>query len=282
MLLGVAVGLAIGLAIDVVRLGGPEWWLIRHRVPPPYARTGTTLVVDGARTYLDCRGSGSPTVVLDAGLGTGASNWGFVPDRVAARTRVCTWDRPGIGGSDPIGRHTFAGAARHLRATLAAAGEAPPFVVVGHSLGGVYARVFAATFRPEIAGVVLVDPYLPDLRPVEHVAIDPALREAWLAGMRATNAQVAAVEDLDWDASYRELADASVDGLPLELLFVDQRFRWEGPYDPAEAELIAAWRRLIGGLSTEMNLTIAADSTHMIQFDRPDLVVEAILRLVDR
>jgi len=276
------VGLSSGLAIDVLRVGGWQIWLIRHRSPPSYLASGSTIGVSGVRTYLDCRGAGSPTVILDAGLGTGASGWGFVPEWVAARTRVCAWDRPGIGASDPIGHHTVQDTAQHLRATLAAAGEKPPFILVGHSLGGVYARVFASSFRPEVSGVVLVDPYLPDIRPVEHVALDPVLREEWLSELRATNDRVAAVEDLDWAASYDQLTRASVEGLPLELLFVDQRFRWEGQFEPAEGDLIAAWRRLVGSLSAEYRLTIAEDSTHMIQYDRPDLVVDAILRLVDR
>jgi pimeloyl-ACP methyl ester carboxylesterase len=108
------------------------------------------------------------------------------------------------------------------------------------------------------------------------------LREEWLSGLRATNDRIAAVEDIDWAASYDQLSSASIEGLPLELLFVDQRLRWEGRFEPAEGDLIAAWRRLLDSLSTDHKLTIAEDSTHMIQFDRPDLVVDAILRLVDR
>ncbi|HEY5277662.1 MAG TPA: alpha/beta hydrolase [Coriobacteriia bacterium] len=282
LVLAVVIGLSSGLAIDVWRVGGWQTWQIRHRLPPLYVASGSTIEVNGTRAYLDCRGTGSPTVILEAGFGSGASGWGFVLEWVAAQTRVCAWDRPGTGGSDPIGRHTLEDTARHLRATLAAAGEEPPFIVVGHSLGGVYARVFASTFRSEVSGVVLVDPYLPDIRPVEHVALDPALREDWLSGLRATNDRVAAAEDLDWEASSGQLSAASIQGIPLELLFVDQRFRWEGPFEPAQDDLIAAWRRLLGGLSAEYRLTIAEDSTHLIQYDRPDLVVDAILRLVDR
>jgi pimeloyl-ACP methyl ester carboxylesterase len=282
LLLAVVVGLSVGLAVDIVRLGGWQVWLARHRLPPPYLATGSTLVVNSSRTYLDCRGAGSPTVVLEAGAGTGAAGWGFVLEWVAAKTRVCAWDRPGIGGSDPIGHHTIEDTARQLRATLLAAGEKPPFVLVGHSFGGVYARVFASTFRAETGGVVLVDPYLPDIRPVDHVALDPALREEWLTGIRATNKEVAALEDLDWDASYDQLTHASIEGLPLELLFVDQRLRWQGRFEPAQADLIAAWRLLISRMSVDYRLTIAEDSSHTIQYDRPDLVVDAILRLVDQ
>jgi pimeloyl-ACP methyl ester carboxylesterase len=282
LLIVAVVGLSIGLVVDVVRVGGWQAWLARHRLPPPYLASGSTIVMNGARTYLDCRGAGRPTVVLESGLGTGASGWGFVLDWVAAKTRVCAWDRPGIGGSDPIGRHTVEDTARRLRAALLAAGEHPPFVLVGHSVGGIYARVFASTFKAEMGGVVLVDPYLPDIRPVEHVDLDPALREEWLSGIRATNADIATVEDLDWETSYGQLTRASVEGLPLELLFVDQRLRWQGRFEPAQAELIAAWRRLVGSLSSDSRLTIAEDSSQLIQVDRPDIVVDAILRLVDR
>ncbi len=280
LVLAVAAGLGLALGIDIVRLGGPESWLIRHRLPPPYLATGTTVTVNGIATYIDCRGSGSPTVILESGLGTGAAGWGLVPNRLAATVRVCAWDRPGIGNSAPMGHHTAADVAAHLRATLAAAGESGPFVVVGHSLGGVYARVFTATYRNEVAGVALIDPYLPDVRPVEHVEMDTALRDEWLADLASTNQLVAATEDLDWEATEMELADASIQGLPLELVFVEQRLRWDARFDPVEAELIATWRSLIGSLSANHRLTIAENSTHMIQWDRPELVVDAVRRLV--
>jgi len=280
--LAAVVGLGIAVVVDVVRLGGPETWLVRHRLPPPYVASGAILEVSGIATYIDCRGSGSPTVILDSGLGTGAAGWGFVPERLAgAGLRACTWDRPGIGNSASMGRHTAVDLAAHLRATLASAGESGPFVVVGHSLGGVYARVFGAAYREEVVGVVLVDPYMPDQRPVEFVALDPALRDEWLAGLDATNRHVAATEDLDWTAVERELAAASIDGLPLELVFVEQRLRWDERFDPWEPELIATWRLLLEGLSSHQRLTIAENSTHMIQWDRPDVVVEAILRLAN-
>ena len=64
------VGLVLALAIDVVRLGGIERWFAAHRLPPPYLPIGRTLEIDGAAVYLDCRGAGSPTVVLDSGLGS--------------------------------------------------------------------------------------------------------------------------------------------------------------------------------------------------------------------
>lgn len=264
-------------------MGGIESWLIRYRLPPPYVASGFRIEVNRIPTYLDCRGSGSPTVILESGLGTGAAGWGFVPERlVEAGVRVCTWDRPGIGNSEPMGLHGAVELAEHLRSTLDAAGERGRFVIVGHSLGGVYARIFAARFREEIAGIALIDPYLPDVRPIELVDVDPALRVEWLAGLEATNRQVATTEDLDWGAVEAELAAASLEGMPLELVFVDQRLRWDDRFDPWEADLVETWRAMVLGLSADSRLTIAENSTHMIQWDRPELVVAAIVRLAVR
>lgn len=274
-------GLGLALAIDVVRLGGVERWFAAHRLPPPYLPIGRTLEIDGAAVYLDCRGAGSPTVVLDSGLGTGAAGWGFVLLDSAELTRTCTWDRPGIGNSAAIARHTAGEAADRLRRTLEAAGENGPFIVVGHSLGGVYARIFAASYRSEVAGVVLVDPFMPDVRPIDEVDVDPALRTRHYDDLAGTLRIIEATEALDWAATEAELERAALGDLPLELLFVEQRYRWEGPFEPYEGALIEVWRRLMLGLSTEARLTIAVNSTHMIQWDKPDLVVEAIRRLVE-
>lgn len=277
----VLVGLALALAVDVVRLGGFERWFAAHRLPPPYLPIGRTLEIDGAAVYLDCRGSGTPTVVLDSGLGTGAAGWGFVLLDAAELTRTCTWDRPGIGNSATIGRHSAGDAMARLRRVLAAAGEPGPFVIVGHSLGGVYARIFAAAYPAEVVGAVLVDPFMPDVQPIEEVAIEPALRARHYDNLRGTLRLIESTEDIDWAATDAELARATLGDLPLELLFVEQRYRWEGPYEPYEGALIAAWERLVLGLSSDARLTIAVNSTHMIQWDRPDLVVEAVRRIVE-
>ncbi len=109
-----------------------------------------------------CTGKGSPTVMLESGFGAGASAWARVQPLIAAKTRVCSYDRAGYGFSDP-GRMPRDGEAiaRDLDQTLRRAGEKGPFVVVGHSAGGLYARLFAARRRREIIGLVLVDTSVP-------------------------------------------------------------------------------------------------------------------------
>jgi pimeloyl-ACP methyl ester carboxylesterase len=113
----------------------------------------------GRRLNLFCLGSGSPTVVFEAGLGSSSSVWRHVQGRVAAFTRACAYDRAGLGFSDPTGRASDAtNVADDLQRLIVVAPIATPVVLVGHSLGGLYATLFAALNKPEVAGMVLVDP----------------------------------------------------------------------------------------------------------------------------
>jgi pimeloyl-ACP methyl ester carboxylesterase len=149
---------------------------------------GRLVDIGGFRLHLLAAGQGSPTVVLDAALAGSCVSWSLVQPEVATFTRVCAYDRAGFGWSDPgpLPR-TAARIARELRTLLARAGERPPFVLVGHSFGGVVMRVFAHDFRDDVAGLVLVDPAHPEdwVRPApkEQVKIDRGVR---LCGYGAT------------------------------------------------------------------------------------------------
>lgn len=284
VLIAVAAGIAIGLALDVVRSGGVETWLAARGLGPPYEPRGRLYDVDGTRLYLDCRGSGPLTVVLENGLGSGADGWGFVLPELAERARVCAYDRAGIGRSgQPAGRHSVGEAAADLRALLAAGGERPPWLLVGHSLGGVYARVFVDRERADVTGLVLVDAYFPDAGWLDGIDLDPAMLADWEADGRATAAAIERVEALDWPRSLAELEATSLDGLATEVLAIDQRLRYGDPRLPAatEAAIIAAWERWILDLAPgTTRLTIAERSGHVIQLDRPDLVIAAVDRLL--
>jgi pimeloyl-ACP methyl ester carboxylesterase len=135
----------------------------------------------GRHIYLEYHGSGSPTVVLEAGYRSSARIWSedFQQSRasrtmvlagVAAYTRVCAYDRPGTiaplkdgvrpSRSDPIPQpRTAQDVVSDLHALLYAAGVPGPFVLVGHSLGGLFVRLFASTYADEVVGLILVDPY---------------------------------------------------------------------------------------------------------------------------
>lgn len=123
---------------------------------------GKLVAVDGVQIHIHCLGSGAPTVVIDAGNGSYSLEWTPIQERLSRSVRVCTFDRPGYGWSEP-GPQPRDGAqvVKELHALLATAGETGPYVLVGHSLGGVHVRLFAAQYPQEVAGMVLVDTAFP-------------------------------------------------------------------------------------------------------------------------
>jgi pimeloyl-ACP methyl ester carboxylesterase len=120
--------------------------------------TGRLIDVGGHQLYLNCVGSGSPTVVLEPGAGATSSQMGWIAPAVAGDTRVCVYDRAGRGWSEPADT-TQDGAqiAADLHTLLHRAGETGPYVLAGHSFGGLYVRIFAARYPDEVAGLVLID-----------------------------------------------------------------------------------------------------------------------------
>jgi pimeloyl-ACP methyl ester carboxylesterase len=108
---------------------------------------------------MHCTGTGSPTVVLDAALGASSVSWSLVQPPLAKLSRVCSYDRAGFGWSDagPMPR-TAGRIADELRTLLERGGVLPPYVLVGHSFGGLVAQIFAHRFKRDVVGVVLVDP----------------------------------------------------------------------------------------------------------------------------
>jgi pimeloyl-ACP methyl ester carboxylesterase len=127
--------------------------------PPP----GETVDVGDHELHIDCVGQGSPTVVLEAALGNASAHWVRVQQEVSEVTRVCAYDRAGMGwsegGPEPRDAARVTG---ELHALLEGAGVEGPYVMVGHSFGGLYARAYAARYPDETAGVVLVDSSHPD------------------------------------------------------------------------------------------------------------------------
>jgi pimeloyl-ACP methyl ester carboxylesterase len=111
----------------------------RRNFPPP----GNLVDVGGHRLHIQCVGAGRPTVVLETGVLAMSALWGGVQPQVAVRTRVCSYDRAGLGWSEPgpVPRDAVR-IASELRALLRNASEPPPYVLVGHSFGGLLVRVY--------------------------------------------------------------------------------------------------------------------------------------------
>ena len=124
---------------------------------------GRLIDIGGRKLHFHCTGSGSPTVVLEAGASAFALDWALVQPEIARTQRVCSYNRAGSGWSDPRKDvETPARIVADLHAALTAAMEQPPFVLVGASAGGLYVRTYQLDHRGDVAGLVLVDPATED------------------------------------------------------------------------------------------------------------------------
>jgi pimeloyl-ACP methyl ester carboxylesterase len=242
------------------------------------------------RMFLSCTGSGSPTVLLEAGLGADHTAWAAAQPQIAPITRVCSYDRAGTGLSDPAdpGRGAAA-AAQELAALLNAAGERGPYIVIGHSFGGLIARSFAATLGDDLAGLVLVDSVhedywaraaalLPPPGPVDTPRLQ-AFRELVTTGIYdpARNPEGFAVEQVVADLH----AAGDLGDRPLVILVAGQPdFLAPGlPPDAAAAILTLhqdTFPREIAAQSQNSTVVVVPDSGHNIPAQRPDMIVLAV------
>jgi pimeloyl-ACP methyl ester carboxylesterase len=294
VVVAVTAGVALGLAMDIARVGGLDAWQARRAAGPgetplAYDARGRPIEVDGRTVYLDCRGAGSPTVILEAGFGSGAASWGRVFDGIAAMARVCAWDRPGIGRSARRGLHSGGQTALDLRAALKGAGEAGPFIVVAHSLGGVYARLFAAAGPPgpgaatehdAVLAFVMLDIYDPDLGMDRDPALSPETRAVIRQSIVDTGAAIQNGEELDWAMTLTQLESLGPTEVPTVLLTVDPHLRYTNPDPAIVTALVDAWHRAIAAHYPNGRLEIVPNTGHFVHLERPDLVLEWIRRVI--
>lgn len=149
----VALLVALLAGSAVAQVPSNPWWtdFARHRQ--------SVTIAPGRSLNLLCLGKGQPTVILEAGMGDGAASWRMIQRTLAETMRVCSYDRAGLGWSPPAtGPRDAAAITSDLEALVKAAWLEPPFVLVGHSLGGQTIRLFAARNRAKVRGLVLVDP----------------------------------------------------------------------------------------------------------------------------
>jgi len=128
--------------------------------PPP----GKLVDVGGYNLHIYCIGEGSPTVILDSAADMMSSNWAWIQPEIAKNTQVCSYDRAGMGWSDPSPKSRDAKqVVLELHSLLTNAGISGPYLLVGHSVSGLYARLYASQYPDEVVGMVLVDPGHPDM-----------------------------------------------------------------------------------------------------------------------
>jgi hypothetical protein len=233
-------------------------------------------VGSGVSLHIHCTGSGAPTVILEAGLGVPASNWDDVQKDVSQLTRVCAYDRAGLGESSHPASvpHTMPQMVQELHALLGRAGIAGPYVLVGHSLGGGNVRLFASQHPDEVAGMVLVDSAT-----AEQFG---AVTDAQIAESRERAAKDP--EGFDFAASRTDLAPLSAPGLSLgdKPLVVLSRGLEDGP--PGPPGTIERWQdgqKKLPALSTNSARIVAEKSGHFIQTFQPQLVIASVRQVVE-
>jgi pimeloyl-ACP methyl ester carboxylesterase len=143
-------GLGGGVAVGAAPRGTPP----KHDKP-----IAGYINIGGRSLYLKCAGSGRPTVVMDAGMASGHEAWNSVAPAVSKLARTCTYDRAGVAGSDDAPKpRTLRSLVSDLRRLLAHAGVKPPYLLVGHSFGGLDMRLYASEYPHDVVGLVLLDP----------------------------------------------------------------------------------------------------------------------------
>jgi pimeloyl-ACP methyl ester carboxylesterase len=131
---------------------------LRNHKPP-----GMLVDLDGCQLHLRTSGHGGPSVVLEAGLGGMSSAWGWIQPETAKFSRVVSYDRLGLGWSGPdVAPKSATLTAQRLHSILLRSNVPPPYILVGHSMGGLFIRVFAELYPDEVAGMVLLDAAHPD------------------------------------------------------------------------------------------------------------------------
>jgi pimeloyl-ACP methyl ester carboxylesterase len=257
--------------------------------------------VGGYELFYQCSGQGSPTVILEAGLGGGSGAWARVIAGVAETTRVCAYDRANIGRSDEARTpRTFRDAARDLHALLGTARIGGPYILVGHSLGGELVRVFADQYPEEVVGIVQVDAAHPDLGSRLLAGMPPEsadepegvvfLRRFLTWASDSNGSPYPNPEGWDTQASNAQVrATKPLGDLPLVVISRSPDsplFAAGTPPLPTEtnARLLQIWQDLqveLAGLSTNSTHVMAVRAGHQIPNEEPALVVDAILELAD-
>jgi len=250
--------------------------------------------IGGRSIRLACTGSGAPTVVVDAGMGTAPvedQGWQGIAAKIAPVTRICLYDRAGLGGSDPAPTtpRTSADAAADLHAALRKAGVPGPYLLAAHSIGGLHAQVFAARYPAETAGLVLISTTHPDQMTTWLSLLPPAAADEEKAITEGRAFLTAMISDptkneekLDFAASAKQAHTLTTLGAkPVIIATHSPRFRMvPGLSEPMAIKLETATQQMqkqFLSLSSNARQNIAATAGHGLPHEAPDFVVDNIL-----
>lgn len=320
--------LIILVLVVAAAIAGASYQAIETRADAlRFPQEGRSVDVGGHKLSIHCTGQGSPTVILDSGLGVPAIGWRSAQSEIAKFTRVCSYDRAGYGWSDPGPMpRTSAQIVKELHALLQNAGERPPYILVGHSFGGYNVRVYNGQYPDEVAGMVLVDAshedqvalmppaakkYFDDQEkqlkteqmiapvlirlgvarfmankqePPKGVSKD-LLEESLYLTLTPKFAEATASELGSFDESAKQVRSAGTLGeKPLVVLTAgqnaDEKDLPKGFPKQAFEDFHVLWVNDLqmreAHLSTRGKRILVPDSTHMIPFERPDTIVNAV------
>jgi pimeloyl-ACP methyl ester carboxylesterase len=311
------IALFIAAAALSIAVNAAAVQIFRAKNPLP----GQILRVNGQRMHIFCEGSGSPTIVLESGLGDDSTIWGAVQPSLAKTTRVCSYDRPGLGRSELISTPQDANhVADELHALLKAANVQTPIVLMGHSVGGLYIREYAARFTGDVTALIFVDGATP--LQDENAALyanDPHGWRLWrdrlenriplllgvprfkgectrsFPGFSPHAAALYAEEEctVDWRASDAEenlfhlsgqetLNTGPFGDVPILIFSQDTT---KPPDDALDGAVEIAWNQMqenLKNLSTRSRRIIAKNSHHLIQVDRPDLLEREVPLFIEQ
>jgi pimeloyl-ACP methyl ester carboxylesterase len=294
------------LAVGLLAVAGASYeYISSHKVGQNHPPIGHLVDVGEKQIHIYCVGQGSPAVVFVSGLGEAYESWSKVQGEVGKTSRSCSYDRPGLGWSDRRpGPRDVATMVAELHDLLRASEVEPPYVLVGHSLGGGVVRVFAGRYPQEVSGLVMVDAIHPEF--LKRMALDAwdenmsrtAKRMQWLAPVGLARLRgMCVIDDRPlihcadlWrtlvaerealPSSARQVGEvSSVGNIPLVVLSrdPDPAVGWGSP------ENRTAWDHMqseLPSISTRGRRTTVKGATHYIQEDHPEVVTQTILGML--
>ena len=321
----------IGLLVLIVclLLFGAIYQLIATKLDEwRYPAPGKMADIGGYRLHINCTGNGGPTVVLDAGIGCSSLGWSLVQPEIAKFTRVCSYDRAGMGWSDTSSSsRTSKHIVQELHTLLKNAGIPGPYILVGHSFGGMNARLYANMYPNEVAGIVLVDsahedqseklpkqfttvefnqPLLLFLNAIgfirlmvhllpknqnakEELPLPTNVKEALATEqcvskrIKATSAEFALMKD---SCTQLRESENKLGNKPLTVITAGNQsdLKKAGSQEWVD-QFVSAWCDLQKDLATKSTRgkrVVAEKSGHMIIFEQPEIIVDAVREMVEQ
>lgn len=306
------VALVAGLVIVFLLGSVVARQISEHRAERDFPPPGRLVEIEGRSSHIHCTGSGSPMILLESGLDDrGSWSWAFIQEEISTISRVCSYDRAGMIWSEPReGPRDAERISRELHSILAAASEKPPYVMVGHSFGGLMIRVYDHLYPGEVAGFVFVD----SSHPEQERRFPPEIQERmkkgqaeskprWLFRILApyriitgerqtprtaywwrTFPEGVLAESAAVDATFEQAArTSSLGDRPVVVLTSGVPFAMPHISPQGNRAMEKVMREMHGELaqlSTDSDHRIVEGARHYIHRDRPEAVIAAIRDVV--